>query len=110
MPEWSLCAFTRISSRSDIYRSVTSAGVIFVDEDEVDGDHVPPRAAFNARDKEPPLKLKTHVACNSALKVDDKKIGQLIALRRREGPTSPRDQALEIVHYRNLNMAAVENS
>jgi len=81
----------------------------FVDEDEVDGDHVPPRAAFNARDKEPPLKLKTHVACNSALKVDDKKIGQLIALRRREGPTSPRDQALEIVHYRNPNMAAVEN-
>lgn len=81
----------------------------FAKDDQVDGDHVPPRAAFNVRDKEPPLKLKTHVACNSALKVEDKKIGQLIALRRLEGPSSRRDQALEIVHYQNLGMAAVEN-
>lgn len=66
----------------------------FVLGDKVDGDHVPPKAAFNARDKEPPLKLKTHVACNSAWKVDDRKIAQLIALRRREGPSSHRDQAL----------------
>jgi hypothetical protein len=81
----------------------------FVDGDQFDGDHVPPKAAFNARDKEPPLKLRTHVACNSAQKEDDKKVGQLIAMRRRESPGSPRDQALQIVHYRNLGMAAVDN-
>jgi hypothetical protein len=81
----------------------------FVKEDRVDGDHVPPKAAFNARDKEPALKLKTHVACNSSLKVDDKKIGQLVGLRRGQRPSSPRDQALQIVHYTNLDMMALEN-
>jgi hypothetical protein len=81
----------------------------FVKEDRVDGDHVPPKAAFNARDKEPALKLKTHVDCNSSWKVEDKKIGQLIGLRRWERPSSPRDQALKIVSYPTLDMAAVEN-
>src|SRR6266404_5351001 len=84
-------------------------GRAFVDTDTADRDHVPPKSAFNSRDKEPALILKTHVACNSSLSVEDRKIGQLIALRRREGPSSPRDQALKIVHYANLGMAAVEN-
>jgi len=69
----------------------------FVKEDQVDGDHVPPRTAFNSRDKEPPLKLKTHVACDSALKVEDRKIGQLIALRRGEGLEFERDVAGAII-------------
>jgi hypothetical protein len=81
----------------------------FVDEDDVDRDHVPPKSAFNARDKEPALILDTHRACNHELSVEDKKVGQLIALRRRERPSSPRDQALQIVHYANLDMMAVEN-
>src|ERR1700736_5701494 len=81
----------------------------FVDADRVDRDHVPPKSVFNAGDKEPALILKTHFACNTSLSVEDRKIGQLIALRRREGPSSPRDQALQIVHYANLGMAAVEN-
>jgi hypothetical protein len=81
----------------------------FVDGDEFDGDHVPPKAAFNTRDRGIPLKLRAHVACNSAQKETDKKVGQLIALRRREPPSSPRDQALKIVHFRNLGMAALEN-
>src|ERR1700733_5456681 len=81
----------------------------FVEEDEVDRDHVPPKSAFNARDKEPALILDTHVACNSELSVEDKKVGQLISLRRRERPSSPRDQALQIVHYTNLGVMAIEN-
>ena len=81
----------------------------FVSDDNIDRDHVPPKSAFNARDKEPALILDTHVACNSELSVEDKKVGQLIALRRRERPSSPRDQALQIVHYANLGMMAIEN-
>ena len=65
--------------------------------DAVDRDHVPPRSAFNARDREPPLKLKTHKSCHSSLSDEDKRIGQLISLRRRERPRSLRDQALKIV-------------
>lgn len=80
----------------------------FVDSDVVDRDHVPPSAAFNKRDREP-LILQTHKVCNSGLSIDDKKIGQLIALRRREGLSSPRDQALKMVHYQTLQMTAVEN-
>jgi hypothetical protein len=79
----------------------------FVEGDEVDGDHVPPQCTFNVRDRHPVLKLKTHRVCNSHFKVDDKKVGQLVALRRREWPRSPRDQALQFGHYGN--MVAVEN-
>jgi hypothetical protein len=77
----------------------------FIDADVVDGDHVPPRAIFNSRDREPALKLKTHRACNVRLSVDDKKIGQLIALRRFEGPKSARDMALKFVHYSGTGVA-----
>jgi hypothetical protein len=83
-------------------------GQAFVASDKVDRDHVPPSAVFNARDKEPALVLKTHSACNTAFSVEDKKIGQLIALRRREAPSSPRDHALSIVQYPD-GMAALEN-
>ena len=82
-------------------------GIVFVDEDEVDGDHVPPQCTFNARDRRPVLKLKTHKACNGSYKVDDKKVGQLIGLRRRELPRSARDQALQFGRYGE--MVAVEN-
>ena len=49
-------------------------GQEFLDGDALDGDHVPPKAIFNARDRDPVLKLKTHTACNASLSVDDKKI------------------------------------
>ena len=71
----------------------------FVDGDLVDGDHVPPKAVFNPRDRTPTLKLKTHKKCNAALSIDDKKIAQLIALHRFDGPKSVRDQALQFASY-----------
>ena len=80
----------------------------FVDDDLVDGDHVPPKAIFNSRDRTPTLKLKTHKKCNAALSIDDKKIAQLIALRRFDGPKSARDQALQFASYRG-GMVALEN-
>lgn len=80
----------------------------FVDGDDVDYDHVPPKATFNVLDRLRVLKLKTHRACNAAFSVDDKKVGQLIALRRRERPTSSRDAALRFGHHAMLGVA-VEN-
>lgn len=82
-------------------------GQPFKDKNDFDGDHVPPKSAFNSRDRDPPLKLKTHKRCNTALSVDDKKVGQLIALRRGEYPRSARDSALKIARYGDA--AAVEN-
>jgi hypothetical protein len=78
-----------------------------LEDDVTDGDHVPAKAAFNARDREPALKLRTHKRCNANLSVDDKKIGQLIALRRRESPPPRRDQALRFMAKRD--MVAVTN-
>jgi hypothetical protein len=81
-----------------------------VQDDVTDGDHVPPKTAFNPRDREPALKLKTHKKCNGSFSVVDKKVGQLIAIRRREEPPSYRDQALrfavagETAAVTNLNI------
>lgn len=80
-------------------------GQPFVGVDEVDGDHVPPKAVFNPRDRNPVLKLKTHKACNAAFCVDDKKVGQLVAIRRRESPRAARDLALRFAHYPELGVA-----
>jgi hypothetical protein len=71
----------------------------FVETDQLSGDHVPPRAAFNARDRQPVLKLETHKTCNESFSVDDKKVAQLIALRRRERPSSARDSAPRFALY-----------
>jgi len=83
-------------------------GAAFNEGDLVDRDHVPPKSAFNVSDRQLVLKLKTHRACNNAFSVADKKVGQLIALRRREQPKSPRDLALRFGHYSGLGVA-VEN-
>jgi hypothetical protein len=82
-------------------------GDTLLEDDITDGDHVPAKAAFNVRDREPALKLRTHKRCNAGMSVDDKKIGQLIALRRREKPPSARDQALKFMSQRD--MVAVAN-
>lgn len=65
----------------------------------MDGDHVPPKAAFNSRDRQPTLKLQTHKACNASFSVEDKKVAQLIAMRRWQGPSSQRDAALKFAVY-----------
>lgn len=74
-------------------------------DDVVDGDHVPPSCVFNARDRVNVLKLTTHRKCNGAFSVEDKKAGQLIALRRRENTSSARDDALKFGHYPGLGVA-----
>jgi hypothetical protein len=71
----------------------------FAGGDLLTGDHVPPRATFNARDREPVLKLQTHKACNESFSVEDKKVAQLIAMRRLQGPSSERDAALEFTVF-----------
>ena len=49
-------------------------------------DHVPAQACFALADRNFPLLLPTHVECNGENKLDDEKLGQLIALRRSELP------------------------
>lgn len=75
-----------------------------MDGDEKNGDHVPPKAAFNLRDRHPVLKLQTHKVCNGAFSIEDKKVAQLIALRRHQGPSSPRDAALKFVAYPGIGI------
>lgn len=84
-------------------------GKPFAVGDETNRDHIPPKGTFHVRDKEPPLILKTHTKCNNEHSENDKKIGQLIAMRRWEKPKMPRDRALSIVHFARNNMAAVDN-
>lgn len=79
-------------------------GQDFVDGDLKDGDHVPPKATFNGRDRSPVLKLETHRDCNGAFKVEDKKIAQLIALRRHQSPSSARDAALTFTAYQGFGI------
>jgi hypothetical protein len=64
-------------------------GKDFVDGDIINKDHVPPEGIFAAKDRDP-LLLKTHKACNDAQTLNDEKIGQLIALRRRKVPAPER--------------------
>ena len=82
-----------------------SCGEFFKDGDRINGDHVPPKSAFAPRDRNNPLKLATHWSCNDSYKTDDKKLGQLIAARRGEGPRSRRDHALEFRNYPGLGVA-----
>lgn len=78
--------------------------------DITDGDHVPPSCTFNCRDRiNNVLKLKSHRTCNHAYSVDDKKAGQLIALRRGEGPKAAWDRALEFVANNRRTMIGVSN-
>jgi len=84
----------------------------FLATDSVDWDHVPAKSAFNARDRSPPLKLKTHrETCHAKWSHEDKKAGQLISLRRGQAPRSD-DQALrfmkhgDMVGFENLNIEA----
>lgn len=57
-------------------------------------DHVPPKSCFDKADRNPPLKLKTHVKCNNENKVNDEKVGQLIAVRRHQS-LNPSDTLLD---------------
>lgn len=58
-------------------------GLEFAPQDDVNYDHVPPQSAFKVEDRDP-LKLPTHKKCNHENHIVDEKVGQLIALRRRD--------------------------
>jgi hypothetical protein len=51
-------------------------------EDETNYDHVPPQTCFDKNDRNPPLKLKTHLSCNGGNSLNDEKVGELIAFQR----------------------------
>ncbi len=69
-------------------------GQEFVDGEAIDGDHVPPECIFKKEHREP-LILRTHVVCNSAHKLVDEKVGQLISLRRGSAPR-PENRRLRV--------------
>ena len=70
---------------------------------------MPPKTVFSPRDRQPPLKLKTHKSCNESLSVDDNKIGQVIALRRGEKPKSKKNKALKFIRHTQLGIASLVN-
>lgn len=79
-------------------------GKQFTREDSINHDHVPPRAIFAIEDKNFPLKLTTHVKCNSRQKEDDEVIGQLISLLHGKTPSKKNDKLkIKIYSINNLN-------
>lgn len=63
--------------------------------DATDHDHVPPQTCFDRVDRNPPLKLHTHVACNNKNKLNDEKVGELIAAQR-HGAINPTKTKLRV--------------
>jgi hypothetical protein len=59
-----------------------ACGRSFESGDLIDHDHVPSQSCFDKSDRNPPLKLRTHAQCNNAHKLNDEKLGQLIAAQR----------------------------
>jgi hypothetical protein len=59
-----------------------ACGRPFLPGDRTDRDHIPPQACFDKPDRNPPLKLRSHVACNNAHKLNDEKVGELLAIQR----------------------------
>lgn len=103
-----------IQSQSD-FRNVATlpfcywCGKNFLPDDEVDDDHVPPKNAFDKPDRTPPLKLRTHRACNGAHKLTDELIGQLVALRRDYVTPNPNNRRLKMEVYPEQAFGAVTN-
>jgi len=97
----------RLATQKDL-RAVRSlpfcylCGGAFARDAQINRDHVPPSSAFAKADRDPPLKLKTHIECHKRWSVEDKKVGQLIALKRGERPKAPRDEALRFVGAGNM--------
>lgn len=57
-------------------------GKHFAVGDLTDHDHVPAQACFDKADRNPPLKLKAHVLCNNQHRLNDEKVGELLAVQR----------------------------
>lgn len=100
--------------RQSDYRSVQNlpfcylCGYDFVAGDSQNRDHVPPECIFAPLDREP-LWLPTHTACNSAYRLLDEKIGQLIALRYGKVPSNAAHRRLKFAYSRHRDLGAVVN-
>jgi hypothetical protein len=84
-------------------------GKDFQPNDVANGDHVPPKAIFANPDRRRPLKLKTHVDCNSEHKLTDEKMGQLLALLHGKVP-AVENQKLKFSIDRERGLGAVNNT
>jgi hypothetical protein len=84
-------------------------GQQFQAADVTDRDHVPPKSIFANRDRTPPLKLKTHVACNRGHGLTDEKMGQLLSLLHGKVPRGER-QKLSFRVSHELDLGGVANT
>jgi hypothetical protein len=80
----------------------------FVPGDSKNRDHVPPECIFAPLDREP-LWLPAHTTCNSAYRLSDEKIGQLIALRYGKVPINAAHRRLKFAYSRHRDLGAVVN-
>lgn len=78
-------------------------------DEGADEDHVPPKTLFDAKDRSPPLKLKTHRDCNGEHKYTDELMGQFIGRNVDYVPSDPKHRLLQIEGYPNLGFGAVSN-
>lgn len=82
-------------------------GKTFGADDDIDHDHVPPKAAFDAADHNFPLKLAVHRRnCHASMNLDDEILGQLISLIHGKQP-STRNDKLKIELYEDAESGAV---
>lgn len=84
-------------------------GSNFLPQDQANGDHVPPKNAFDIADRTPALILKTHVACNDGHKITDELIGQLVALQRDYVTPDPKNRRLKMEVYPGQLFGSVTN-
>jgi hypothetical protein len=82
-------------------------GSAFEPDDRVNRDHVPAQAVFSKRDRQSPLWLPTHVACNKSHEQIDEKIGQLIALRDGRVPSRREHRRLKFSVSPAMTLSAV---
>ena len=61
-------------------------------------DHVPPKSIFSQADRQTPLILRTHSACNQQQSARDRVIGQLVAVSWRRYP-APHDRAFTLAVF-----------
>ena len=83
-------------------------GEEFRSEDIINRDHIPPQNSFAVCDRTPSLWLPTHEHCNSAHKMIDEKIGQIISLKWGYVPSDPKNRRLRFTIF-NKDLTAVNN-
>lgn len=70
-------------------------GRAFDGSEPQDKDHVPPAALFQKSDRDFPLKLPSHTACNGARSAEDEIVSQLVGLLHEE-PSRPKTRTVRV--------------